>query len=513
MNLWKTVFVVFIAALQVSATSYNVKDFGATGDKRNYDDSAIQKAINVCTNGGGGTVYFPSGNYLIGNVIELKSNVQIYLDTGAILWESPDSAVWRNDEKKYLFYAFEAKHFSIIGPGTIHGTGKPDLRRRSGVEEPWPSFRVGLMKFENCKDILLRDITIKYSSAWTLNLTLCENVRIDAVTIDNNFYRVNTDGIIPVASKNIMISNCRIRAGDDCIVMKNPGRQSCENIVIDNCILETVSTAIKIGTESFGDFRDIHISNCTIRNSGVGIGIFIKDGAMVERLTATNVSIETTDPDLHTKSANKIAPLFIDIEKRREDSPIGRVRDIVFSDIQISSDMGILIQGMPVSLVENLTLSNIQFRVTGARDFQIRQKRIGGKRYTTSVRDTLYIRKPSYVTLAHVKGLHVDNLSIAVPNDVAQQLSYSAFSGHYLENAVLRDIMRLTGETITRPLMTLENCKDVLVSNSLVEDKSPILLELQGKETMDIMLNMPKLKKIKNKIVFKNNAPMQALIR
>ena len=513
MNLRKTVFVVFIAAMQAFATSYNVKDFGATGDKKNYDDSAIQKAINVCTNGGGGTVYFPSGNYLIGNVIELKSNVQIYLDTGAVLWESPDSAVWRNDEKKYLFYAQEAKHFSIIGPGTIHGSGKADLRRRSGVEEPWPSFRVGIMKFENCKDILLRDITIKYSSIWTLNLTQCENVRIDAVTINNNFYRVNTDGIVPVSSKNVMISNCTIIAGDDCIVMKSPGRKSCENIVINNCVLETVSTAIKIGTESFGDFRDIHITNCTIRNSGIGIGIFIKDGAMVERLTVSNVSIETTDPDLHTKSANKIAPLFIDIEKRREDSPIGRVRDIIFSDIQISSDMGILMQGMPVSLIENLTLSNIHFRVNGARDFQIRQKRIGGKRYTKSVRDTLYIRKPSYVTLAHVKGLHVDNLSIAVPNDVAQRLSYSAFSGHYLENAVLRDIIRLTGETITSPLMTLENCKDVLVSNSLVEDKSPILLELQGKETMDIMLNMPKLKKIKNKIVFKNNAPMQALIR
>ena len=115
--------------------------------------------------------------------------------------------------------------------------------------------------------------------------------------------------------------------------------------------------------------------------------------------------------------------------------------------------------------------------------------------------------------MAHVRGVHVDNVTVQIPNDVAQQLSYSAFSGHYLENAVLRDIMRITGETLTRPLLSLENCKDVLISNSLVEDKSPIFLELQGKETSEIMLNMPKLKKIKNKIIFKNNAPMRALIR
>jgi len=43
----------------------NVRDFGATGDNNTDDTAAIQNAINAAINAGGGTVYFPVGNYRI----------------------------------------------------------------------------------------------------------------------------------------------------------------------------------------------------------------------------------------------------------------------------------------------------------------------------------------------------------------------------------------------------------------------------------------------------------------
>ncbi len=48
-----------------------------------------------------------------------------------------------------------------------------------------------------------------------------------------------------------------------------------------------------------------------------------------------------------------IFPIFMDIEKRHEDSPIGPIRDIVFRDILIHNGSRILIQGMPKSPIEN----------------------------------------------------------------------------------------------------------------------------------------------------------------
>jgi hypothetical protein len=43
----------------------NVKDWGAVGNNLTNDATAIQNAINYCISRGGGTVFFPSGNYVV----------------------------------------------------------------------------------------------------------------------------------------------------------------------------------------------------------------------------------------------------------------------------------------------------------------------------------------------------------------------------------------------------------------------------------------------------------------
>ena len=63
---------------------YNVRVFGAVGDGVVNDRDAIEKAIDAAEVAGGGTVYFPAGNYLSGT-IHLKSNISLYIDQGAVL--------------------------------------------------------------------------------------------------------------------------------------------------------------------------------------------------------------------------------------------------------------------------------------------------------------------------------------------------------------------------------------------------------------------------------------------
>ena len=47
---------------------FNVQNFGAKGDKQNDEREAIQAAIKACNQAGGGTVYFPAGDYLSGTI-------------------------------------------------------------------------------------------------------------------------------------------------------------------------------------------------------------------------------------------------------------------------------------------------------------------------------------------------------------------------------------------------------------------------------------------------------------
>lgn len=431
---------------------FNIRDFGAKGDKQANDQTSIQSAIETCHKSGGGTVYLPAGNYLSG-ALHLLDHVNLHLDAGATLWASKDPAHYQNAKTNHLYadnhllYAEDAEHISVTGNGIIHGQGTEDYGSWWGVPDK-PDFRTGILLFQGCRNITIRDVKLLYSDSWNLHLRRCENAFIDGVTIINNIHRLNSDGIDPNSCKNVHISNCHIVAGDDCIVLKATQPYPCENIVVTNCTLETTCAALKLGTESQGDFRDIHFSNCTIRNTPVGIGFYMKDGATMERVTFSNISIENCDPAKH-----QVFPVFMDIEKRHEDSKIGKIRDISFRDIHIRTGSGILIQGMPESSIENLSLQNITMRVDEADNYEKRHKAVGGARTTKDERDTKYAQMPSYATLAYVNGLTVENLRVLVSKEAIEQYNRSALCCNESSNAVIRNVHGAA--------VNLHNCQSV----------------------------------------------------
>jgi hypothetical protein len=485
---------------------FNVRDYGAKGDRKTNDSAAIQKAIDACATAGGGTVILPAGDYLSG-VIRLRSNVTLQLDGGATLWASTDRSDYDNGRSRHLLFADGAEHISLVGSGKINGQGTADLGRRRGVKEEMPSFRTGILLFQNCRHVTIRDVTILYSDSWTIHLRRCETVFIDGVTILNNYYRTNSDGIDPNSCRDVHISNCHIVAGDDCIVLKSTEPYPCENVVVTNCTLETIATALKLGTESKGDFRNIHFSNCTIRNTPVGIGFYMKDGATMESVTFSNISIEATSPTLHS-----VYPIFMDIEKRHPDSRVGRIRDVVFRDVQIRSGSASLIQGMPESPIENLTLQNITMRVERADDQAKRSKPVGGTRTTRDDRDTRYARRPAYLILAHVKGLVLDNIRVMISDAAFEQYERSAISGHELEKGTIRSIHRSpAGKGGQLPIVTLENCRHMLLTGCQVAPGTPAFLGLGGKQTSGISLVGNDLREAARPVIQDEDVPAEAV--
>src|SRR6185503_20394413 len=79
-----------IAGAQSSKIFYNVKELGAKGDGTTIETKAINKIIEDAASAGGGTIYFPAGNYLCGS-IRLKNNICLYLDQGCTLIAASDS--------------------------------------------------------------------------------------------------------------------------------------------------------------------------------------------------------------------------------------------------------------------------------------------------------------------------------------------------------------------------------------------------------------------------------------
>ncbi len=77
---------------------YNILDYGATNDGKTLTTASIQKAIDACAANGGGMVYAPKGEFLIGT-LNLASNVDFHMETGAKLIATTDPYWWLGPEQ------------------------------------------------------------------------------------------------------------------------------------------------------------------------------------------------------------------------------------------------------------------------------------------------------------------------------------------------------------------------------------------------------------------------------
>ena len=483
------------------AAVFNVRDHGAKGDKTASDTKAIQAAIDACSKAGGGTVCFPSGDYLSGT-IRLRSHVTLSLENGSTIWASADRSEYElvdagrlPDGNPYLMVADDAEHVAIKGEGIIHGQGTADWNRLRDVpSDQSPDYfkwRIGVMRLRDCRHVTIDGITILYSQTWTVHLMNCSQVFIQGLTIHSNYYRSTTDGIDVDSCRNVHISNCDITAGDDGICLKAYAGHPCENVVVTNCTVESIATAIKLGTASHADFRDIHVSNCVVRNSTVGIGIYIKDGGTAERVTFSDISVGTIEDVSQVKDylKNSTYPIFVDIERRKEPSPIGAVRDLTFRGIHIQSDNGSLIQGMRESPIRNLVLRDITTRVDKPFDYGQRKKHSGGSMNPKDERNTLYAQKPSYFTLAHIDGLVVDNLCLLVDDAVFAEFPRSVLSVNETTDGLLCNLRRTpVGLPNGEPLVDIHNCQRMSLTSCFAAPGTPLFLRLSGKSTKGISL-------------------------
>lgn len=290
---------------------HDITKYGAVGDGRTMCTAAIRRAIDDCASTGG-RVVVPAGRFLSGSLL-LRSGVELYLDRDAVLVAGTDPAD-RDDfsvgfvddnpdtgwEGGCFLRASHAEHIVISGPGTIDGQGRAyfyDDDDDGGFHEAplaVRGLRPRLSFFEDVRDLVIRDVTLRDAAFWTLHLAGCRDVRIEDIRILNNVRGANNDGIDPDCCSNVTIRNCEIRTGDDCVVIKTTAPMAAkyggsDHIRVSDCTLTSRSSAIKIGTETWADIRDITVENCELRDCNRGIGIWSRDGGVIENLHFRNI--------------------------------------------------------------------------------------------------------------------------------------------------------------------------------------------------------------------------------
>jgi polygalacturonase len=477
-------------------TTFDVREFGATGDGKSLDTPAINKTIDAAAAAGGGTVYFAAGTYLCYS-IRLKSKVRLLLGSGATIvaadppkekgqegfdlaesnkpWEDYQDFGhnhWRNS----LIWGDGLENVSICGPGLIWGKGLSRGEGQGPVAEN-PGVGNKAIALKNCRDVLLRDFSILHGGHFGILATGVDNLTVDNLKIDTN-----RDGIDVDCCRNVRISNCSVNSPwDDAICLKSSFAlgyaRATEMVTISDCMVSgsfeegTLLDAtfkrfpansdvdrngrIKFGTESNGGYKNITISNCVF-DGCFGLAILSVDGALIEDVSISNITMRETVG----------APIFLRLGSRMRGPagvPVGAMRRVNISNIvsfNASSQICSMITGIPNHNIEDVKISNILVQHPGGgtkKDAAIRLEEKAGD----YPEPTMFGTTPAHgLIIRHAAGIEVSDFKVVAKAKDARPCVI-------LDDAEHIDFFKIKADRAPdTPAFVLNNVKDFSVAGS-----------------------------------------------
>lgn len=377
------------------ARVFNVTDYGARGDGVHENAESIQQTIDAASNAGGGVVLFPPGEYRTATIF-LKDNVTLRLARGSTIKGTPDYSLYPADIEpvyetfllrkdryapRVLIVALEKENVAIEGEGIIDGNGEvPALKEKKRLES------INLIRFINCRNVrvegtgsLQRKLLITNAAHWAL-----QPIGVDGLTVRNvhihNYGGETPDGLAICDSRNVLVEDCRVESDDDAMTLKSGTPEILiENVTVRHSTFISRVCGFKIGPQTFGGFKNIHITDCHFEGAvkppgtkydphhgvflNIGNGGFI-DGVLVENCTMRNL------PSALSVFLGRIQSDYWKAywPGKPEKTAWGSIKNITFRNIRARNmgSFGIMLEGRREKRLQNLRFEDIQIESAGA---------------------------------------------------------------------------------------------------------------------------------------------------
>ncbi|MDR0394759.1 MAG: glycoside hydrolase family 28 protein [Tannerella sp.] len=303
---------------------FSANDYGAVGDGITFCGDAIRRAIDACSESGGGKVTFKPGVYLTGALF-LQNGVNLCIGKGVTLLAVPDSAAYPEIQTRIagiemiwpaaVVNVIDKQNVSITGEGVIdcrgeiwwdkYHTMRKDYEQR-GLRwiVDYDCKRVRGLLVSNSSDITLKGFTMMRSGFWAIQLLYSSHCTVDGVTVNNNVdgkHGPSTDGIDIDSSDHILIEHCTVDCNDDNICLK-AGRDAdglrvnrpTEYVVIRNCTSLHGAGLLTCGSETSGGIRNVvgyNLKACGTSNL-LRVKSALNRGGIVENIYVTDVEAD-----------------------------------------------------------------------------------------------------------------------------------------------------------------------------------------------------------------------------
>ena len=343
-----------------------------------------------------GTLYISRGNYKI-NQLRLKDNVTLYLERGAVLKLSDDIETQlkiREENLKFgvQFFApilcYKVKNIRICGYGTIDGNGDRLAQRNDFTTRGF--YR--LIHSVDCRNIKICDVILKNPQRWNTHLANTEDILLENIKIVNSINICNTDAIDPDNSKNVLIKNVFAYSSDDSVVVKTSARWhdskrtekefiNSENIRTCDCVFWTRANALKIGTETFRDIKNVTFENNDLVSVYCALTIEIKEGSKTDNVKFINNRVEKIGNVSRGRILNFLVRRYIYTSQINEviDRPsYGKLTNVLIKDLFIEEKPQVKskIEGWDKnSYIDGITFDNFVLegvKVTEPKQFDLK---------------------------------------------------------------------------------------------------------------------------------------------
>ncbi len=300
--------------------------FTPVASEDGLQSEAITQAMRTLSSRGGGVLSVPPGVYPV-STIEMQSHVTLHLQKGAVLEATLDPDAYPVDPEGTLFedlpnslipgprrrviYWYNCEYAALTGCGMITGQGSEYRRRTVGTPEGRPL--INLMKFVKARQCRVEGVILADSEFWNTHVCLSQDIIFDSVAVINerpprewaaylgdhakSWFWNNTDGINPDSSQRIVIRNCLLHTGDDCVAVKNTGTfrnelRDIEEIEVHHNLMICNTTPMKIGTETRGGtVASVHFHHNMIPFCSRMFAAELKDGITLKNLRVENITV------------------------------------------------------------------------------------------------------------------------------------------------------------------------------------------------------------------------------